>query len=120
MDSLFGQVHSKHAEEVSFMHKCGPKYIDAANIIRDRTLQWAGRMEYLNKPLPAITDSKDKKQDENHGMTATIAANTCSHGFGFLVLIERPPVKPKAHLHAHRQVSPGATATEEWTHQVWI
>lgn len=78
LDSLFGQVHSQRDEEITFLHKCGPKYIEVANLIRHSTLQWARRMEYLNKPLPPCPCPA--KEEECHGLTASTYVDTCKRG----------------------------------------
>lgn len=78
LDSLFGEFHSKLAKEISFLHKCGPRYIEVADLIRGQTLQWARRMEYLNKPLPPI--SKPKKQEQYQKPVTSASATTERHG----------------------------------------
>lgn len=74
LDSLYGQVHSQHSEEVNFLHACGPKYIEAANLIRRDTVRWARKMECLNKPLPACPCPA--KEDESHGLPASTHVST--------------------------------------------
>lgn len=78
IDSLFGQVHSRHSEEIVFLHRSGPKYIEAANIIRNSTFAWARRLEYLNKPLPA--SPRPISPEHHHEPTAPAPNATSKRG----------------------------------------
>lgn len=78
LDSLFGQVHGNQSEEMLFLHKCGPVYIEAANLIRRTTLRWAKRMDYLNKPLPACPQPAE--QEESQMLTNSTYEDTCKRG----------------------------------------
>lgn len=78
LDSLFGEVHSRHSQEIAFLHKCGPEYIEAADIVRHATLRWARTMEHLNKPLPA--HPRPANQEVCHGLTTPACFDTCKRG----------------------------------------
>ena len=78
LDSLFGQIHNKHGEDIRFLHNGGPKYIEAADLIRNSTLWWARWLEYQKKPLPEIPDPIDQR--ECHETAASVSANRSRHG----------------------------------------
>ncbi|ROW10629.1 hypothetical protein VMCG_02031 [Cytospora schulzeri] len=78
LDSLFGQVHSRSVEEINFLHMCGPKYIEAANLIRFATIRWARRLACQNKPLPACPCPGT--QEECHGLATPTSGRECKRG----------------------------------------